>query len=113
MKKFKNIKDFAINIEPFAIPFECAEEVYLLRLIDDPDSYVEYEYLVEVKIKYPNFDKVNINSIKNIILKELKKADNYIISEDNEIYHLREDIPDDMVQCPHCGNIYDGFAQCC
>lgn len=51
-----------------------------------------------------------LNIVKENMILQLNNSPMLTIIDDNINY--TPDIPDDMIQCDNCGNIWDGNAQC-
>ena len=123
--KFKGLTNFIENAKHFMIPKEIIPEFYLLKIHLDPS---EKDYLdetiiqsIDEKFRY----KIDFPKIKKKILHTLISDDRYTLyimdsdakrSKDEStiitILYRGAKIPEDMVQCDNCGNIWDGNAQC-
>ena len=112
MKNFNNIEDYITNSQNFIIPFDIRPEVYLLRKIEDSEYWINEFILEQIKTKYPDISKVNASKIKDLILEELNKTENYIILKNQKIIYKCSEVPENMFECDECGNIWDGCAQC-
>jgi hypothetical protein len=59
----------------------------------------------------------NINDLQSKLrqytLNRISESDRFLMSNTGfHDKHTLNDIPDDLIQCDDCGNIWDGFAQC-
>jgi hypothetical protein len=119
MVKYEHVLDLMRNVPKFRQPiymktlrlylhiedgfFEKNEQMWGKVTDDLPLSY-KVIYLDWIDLK---------NNIIRYTYKELSNDDkfrvvNKVIYDNNEHY----DVPDDLIQCNNCGNVWDGFAQC-
>ena len=114
MKTYKNLDDYILNAPHFIIPYDCLSELYIVKLRMDKEyqNYIHEEIVEEIEKKYPNYKKLDLIKIKKIILDAITNEEDYAISKTGQIILNCEDIPEDMMQCDNCGNIWDGLAQC-
>ena len=71
-KYFNSIDEYVDKVKHFKIPYDIRMEVYLLRLLKDPEYWIDNYSLDKIKIKYPDFSIIDKSIIKKYIWQKLK-----------------------------------------
>jgi len=117
MPIYSTLEDFIKNGPKFKIPYDYLQLYYLINdFIDSPDDN-DYYYQTKkqfVEDRYGDLTKINIdlvNNDKKSLLTTLQQDNDFTIFRNGKIIY-NENIPDDMIICYNCGNVWDGNAQC-
>lgn len=117
MLTFENINSFISYLPKFMIPYDYFDICWYIKIMNDEDIKIITPKEVICNLELI-FGKLN-NPDDNIINEKLNDYIDYI-RKDNRIKILRtgkilfnqEEVPEDLIQCDNCGNIWDGNAQC-
>ena len=117
MKTFSNTVELIKHLPKFMIPFDCYDIYWYVKLQTDENYKIlipekKINQLVEKFGEVNNTNKIIFDNEINNFLENLKFSDKIKTFRSGKIIYYDDDIPDDMIQCYECGNIWDGNAQC-
>jgi hypothetical protein len=117
MKTYNNINELILDLPKYIIPIEYIDIYWYLKLKNNANFKIIIPKVIIKKLesKFGNVNNTNYEYLN-------KKIDNFkeCIVGDNKFKFLRSGkiiyydiiIPNDMIICNDCGNIWDGNAQC-
>jgi len=96
--------------KPLRILYGCIPKYYDENLWE---KVIDESPLIKI-INLNKFDWKGLIDILNIHIYDKMKQDDRFIINDKIIYDKMKlpEIPEDMILCENCGNVWDGFAQC-
>ena len=116
MKTYENINELIYNLPKFMIPYDFFDIYLYIKLLHNSEYHILIPENVILNLKKMFGDLKNPN---NNFLKRKKEFNDYLKEDTNfrffrsgKILYYDTEIPDNMIQCENCGNIWDGNAQC-
>ena len=117
---YNSFTNYINNAPHFIIPHDIYSTFYALRIIlnNDCKEYLDEDLLREIKNDYGSkLNSLDFDKMKKTIIAFLSKQnDVYKLTKtkNNEImiHYDTPEVPEDMLRCDNCGNVWDGNAQC-
>ena len=115
MKTYNNTLELINELPRFMVPNECYDLYWYVKLKNNSEYKViiPKEVINKLNSKYKNDDNdIKFNKDLKIFKKELMSSQKLKFFRSGKVIYYNDEIPNNMIQCNECGNIWDGFAQC-
>ena len=116
MLTFPNIDDFIDYLPKFMIPYDYFDICWYVKIKNNENFNIitPKEVIYNLKRIFGNFNNPNrfYTEKLNNYINFLRKDSRIKILRTGKILFDKEYIPEDLIQCDNCGNIWDGNAQC-
>ncbi len=109
-----SIKELICDLPKFMIPYDFFDLYWYIKLIQNS----KYDIIIPKNVILNLNNNFNISNNKNLNIKidefkdYIRTHDDFKLFRSSKILYYNTEIPDNMIQCENCGNIWDGNAQC-
>lgn len=115
MKTYKNINELIIDLPKYMIPLDYIDIYWYLKLKNNSNYkiIIPKNIINKLQSKFENnSNEDNINNKLTKFTEFLQKDNKFKFFRSGKIIYYDIIIPDNMIICNECGNIWDGMAQC-
>ena len=111
MPNYQDIQHFILEAPRYLVPFEYTNLWHLIHYQNDNELS---EYIPRIEETYGRINNLNFHKIyqdiKNM-LNDISKYDDIRVLKSGKII-LNDNLPEGLISCNNCGNVWDGNAQC-
>ena len=116
MKKYSDINKLINDLPKYMIPYDHFDLYWYIKLKNNSKYNIIIPKNVinnlNIRFGYINNNSHYLDKRLKQFVNDIKKNTQFKFLRSGKILYYADDIPEDMMQCDNCGNIWDGNAQC-